>query len=191
MIEVFDTAAARRALARRRLPCPGCGAPLRLWGRARTRTVTGRDGQTRTARPDRARCTGCCATHVVLDAGMLPRHGYAVGVVGQALLAAAGGLGHRRVAAQLDMPAGTVRDWLRRARAQAGWLHQLGVSTTVELDPQLLPTAVQPSPLAQSLDALGAAALAMARHFGLDHIDPWARINVLTSGGLLTAPSTG
>ena len=32
MIEVFDTAAARIALARRKLGCPGCGQPLRPWG---------------------------------------------------------------------------------------------------------------------------------------------------------------
>jgi hypothetical protein len=32
MIEVFDTAAARIALTRRMLGCPGCGQPLRLWG---------------------------------------------------------------------------------------------------------------------------------------------------------------
>jgi hypothetical protein len=39
MIEVFDTAAARIALARRKLGCPGCGQPLRPWGHARERTV--------------------------------------------------------------------------------------------------------------------------------------------------------
>ena len=33
MLEVFDTAAARDALARRKLPCPACGAALRPWGR--------------------------------------------------------------------------------------------------------------------------------------------------------------
>ena len=39
MIEVFDTAAAGIALARRKLGCPGCGKPLRPWGHARERTV--------------------------------------------------------------------------------------------------------------------------------------------------------
>jgi hypothetical protein len=75
MIEVFDTAVARRALARRGLRCPDCAAPLRPWGRARTRTVRDRDGGQRTSRPDRARCTGCRATHVVLDAGQMAHRG--------------------------------------------------------------------------------------------------------------------
>lgn len=35
MIEVLDTAAAGRALARRKLPCPGCRQPLPPWGRGR------------------------------------------------------------------------------------------------------------------------------------------------------------
>ena len=32
--------------------------------------------------PDGARCTGCDATHVVLDAGLLPRRAYAAGLIG-------------------------------------------------------------------------------------------------------------
>jgi len=188
MIEVFDTAAARQALARRRLCCPGCAAPLRPWGRARTRTVHDRDGEQLTCRPDRARCTGCRATHVVLDAGLLAHRGYTVAVVGQALLAAAGGLGHRPVAARLAVPEGTVRGWLRRVRGSAGRLREIGVQTTVMLEPDLLPTRAYADPLALALDALGAAALAVSRRFAREDVDPWARINVLTRGRLL-APS--
>ena len=44
MIEDFDTAAARIALARRMLGCPGCDQPLRPWGHARERTVRDLDG---------------------------------------------------------------------------------------------------------------------------------------------------
>src|SRR6266508_1528992 len=69
MIEVFDTAAARHALARRKLRCPDCGRALRPWGRARERTIRELGGARVTVRPDRVRCTGCHATHVVLDAG--------------------------------------------------------------------------------------------------------------------------
>ena len=76
MIEVFDTTAARIALARRMLGCPGCGQPLRPWGHARERTVRDLDGALLTMCPDRALCTGCGATHVVLDAGLLPRRAY-------------------------------------------------------------------------------------------------------------------
>ena len=69
MIEVFDTVAARDALARRKLRCPDCGAALRPWGRVRERSVRELGGGLLTVRPDRARCTGCQVTHVVLDVG--------------------------------------------------------------------------------------------------------------------------
>ena len=73
MIEVSGTAAARSALARRKLPCPDCGQPLKPWGRARERTIRELGGGVLAVRPDRARCTGCEVTHVVLDASLLPR----------------------------------------------------------------------------------------------------------------------
>lgn len=191
MIEVLDTVAARQALARRRLHCPDCAAPLRPWGRARTRTVRGRAGDQLTSRPDRARCTGCRATHVVLDAGLLAHRGYSVGVVGHALLAAAAGLGHRPIAARLAVPEGTVRGWLRRARGSARRLHEIGVRTTVLLDPDVLPVVERTDPLTLALDALGAAALALGRRFAREDTDPWARINVLTRGRLLAPFPTG
>jgi hypothetical protein len=82
MIEVFDTEAARRALARRKLPCSDCGQALKPWGWARERTVRELGGALVTVIPDRARCTGCDVTHVVLDVGVLPRRAYAVGLIG-------------------------------------------------------------------------------------------------------------
>ena len=82
MIEVFDAAAARNALARRMLRCPDCGQALKPWGRARERTIRDLGGALLTVRPDRARCTGCDATHVVPGAGLLPRRAYAAGLIG-------------------------------------------------------------------------------------------------------------
>lgn len=73
MVEVFDTAAARCGLARRMLHCPDCGQALRPGRRGRERTIRELGGALLTVRPDRARCTGCGATHVVLDACLLPR----------------------------------------------------------------------------------------------------------------------
>ncbi len=120
MIEVFDTAAARIALARRKLGCPGCGKPLRPWGHARERTVRDLDGTLMIVRPDRALCPACEVTHVVLDAGLLPRRAYAAGLIGQALVASALGSGHRRIAGDLAVPAGTMRGWIRGARQSHG-----------------------------------------------------------------------
>jgi transposase-like protein len=191
MIEVFDTVAARRALARRALPCPDCGQALRPWGRARERAVRDRDGALVTTRPDRARCTGPGVTHVVLDAALLPRRASTARLIGQALVSAAAGHGHRRIARQLDVPGGTVRGWLRRARRSAGQLRAIGVRAVVTLDPEALPAQVRADPLACALDALGAAAMAMGSRFGLQDASPWARVTILTRGRLLSLPPDG
>jgi transposase-like protein len=188
MIEVFDTAAARRALARRKLPCPGCGQALRPWGRARERAIRELGGALRTVRPDRARCTGCGATHVVLDAGLLPRRACTADLIGQALVTAALGHGHRFIAHQLAVPHGTVRGWIRRARRSASQLRITGIRAVVALDPDALPAQVRPDELGSALDVLGAAARAMGERFGLQDTSPWARVTVLTRGRLL-APS--
>ncbi|MFC4506597.1 MULTISPECIES: hypothetical protein [Streptomyces] len=100
----------------------GAGPPdaaLKPWGQARPRTVRDLGGDLVTARPDRTRCTGCRRTHVVLDVGLLPRRAYTVRFLGRALVGAVRGHGHRKIAAALGAPEGTVRGWLRRARRTA------------------------------------------------------------------------
>ncbi|WP_246868499.1 DUF6431 domain-containing protein [Saccharopolyspora sp. ASAGF58] len=145
MIEVVDTEAARRALAAGRLRCPECAGTLRPWGRTRERTVVDHHG-TRTIRPDRARCQTCGRTHTVLPAELLAGRSYTLGVIGPALAAGVLGVGHRRIAARLRVPAGTVRSWLRRARDNAaalcrvtaqnpGSAHLLLAGNVVHLDP--------------------------------------------------------
>ena len=191
MIEVFDTAAARIALARRKLGCPGCGQPLRPWGHARERTVRDLDGTLVTVRPDRALCPGCDVTHVVLDAGLLPRRAYAAGLIGQALVAAALGSGHRRIARDLAVPAGTMRGWIRGARRSAAQLRITGIRTVVAYDQDALPTRVRPDELGCALEHLGAAAMVLGRRYGLQHTSLWARINVLTRGRLLAMAPAG
>jgi transposase-like protein len=185
VIEVFDAGAARRALFRRALPCPDCGAPLKPWGRVRERAVRGLGGTLEAFRPDRGRCTGCGATHVILQAGLLPGRAYAAGLIGQALVSAASGNGHRRIAGDLGVPGGTVRGWIRRARRSAEQLRVTGVKAVVALDPEALPVRVLADPLACALDTLGAAAVAMGRRLGLEATDFWERIVVLTRGRLL------
>ncbi|HEX5119302.1 MAG TPA: DUF6431 domain-containing protein [Pseudonocardiaceae bacterium] len=191
MIEVVDVAAARRALAGRALRCPGCGAVLAPWGHASARTVRDLDGGRVTARPDRARCTGCAATHVLLDAALLPRRGHTARVVGHALVRAARGESHREIADRLDAPQGTVRGWIRRARRSAHQLWTLGVAAVVALDQDAVPTRERSDPLAAALDALAAAASAVRRRFGPALDEPWSTITVLTRGRLLTLAPTG
>jgi hypothetical protein len=155
-------------------------------GKARERTVRDRGGILVTAGPDRGRCTGCDATHVILDAGLLPGRAYAAGLIGQALASAANGHGHGRIARESAVPDGTVRGWIRRARRSAIQLRAAGVRAVVALDPGALPALVLADPLASALDALGAAAVAMGRRFGLHDAALWARIAVLTRGRLLS-----
>ena len=190
MIEVIDAVAARRALAGRMLRCPDCAAVLAPWGYASARTVRDLDGATVTARPDRARCTGCAATHVLLDAA-LARRGYTVRVVGHALVRAAQGETHREIADRLHAPAGTVRGWIRRARRSVHELWTLGVRAVVALDQHTLPTVERSDPLAAALDALAAAAFAARRRFGPAFGEPWSAITVLTRGRLLASVPAG
>ena len=68
---------------------PGLRPGPQALGRARERTVRGLGGELVTVRPDRALCAGCKVTHVVLDAGLLPRRAWSAGLIGQALVAAA------------------------------------------------------------------------------------------------------
>ena len=191
MIEVFDTAAARIALARRMLGCPGCGQPLRPWGHARERTVRDLDGALVTVRPDRTLCTGCGATHVVLDAGLLPRRAYTAGLIGQALVAAALGHGHQHIAAGLAVPAGTVRGWIRSARWSAAQLRVTGIRTVLASGQDGLLAWTRTDALGAALEHLAAAALVLGRRYGLEHTSWWARINVLTGGRLLTMAPAG
>ena len=191
MIEVFDTAAARIALARRKLGCPGCGQPLRPWGHARERTVRDRGGALVTVRPDRAWCPGCDVTHVVPGAGLLPRRAYAAGLIGQALVAAALGSGHRRIASDLAVPAGTVRGWIRGARRSAAQLRITGIRAVLASGQDGLLAWTRTDELGGALEHLAAAALVLGRRHGLEHTSWWARINILTRGRLLTMAPAG
>jgi hypothetical protein len=191
MIEVFDMTAARIALARRMLGCPGCEQPLRPWGHARERTVRDTGGALLTVRPDRALCTGCGATHVVLDAGLLPRRAYTAGLIGLALAASARGHGHRPIAAGLAVPS---------ARYAAGSAVPAGPRCSCA-SPASAPSwhrammsccpGARTDELGAALEHLAAAALVLGRRRGLEHTSWWARINVLTRGRLLTMAPAG
>ena len=169
-------------LAAGRLRCPGCDGPLRRWGFARERQVRTLDGA-RSIRPRRARCEPCETTHVLLAAWAVPRRRDSAEVIGEALLCKAQGLGHRRIAAQLERPPATVRGWLRafarRAEIVASsakrWARAIDAS---ELDHDR-PAA---SPLADAVDALGIAARACRLHLRMA-ASPWELAVALT--GLL------
>jgi transposase-like protein len=185
MIEVVDGEASRRALHAGALACPGCGGALRPWGHARRRTVLGPAGARLSRRPDRGRCSGCRSTHVLLPAGLLDHRGYDAGVIGAALLRGAQGLGRRRIAEQLAVPASTVADWLRRFAAVAEPLRVMLIRHIVATDQELTPTVTHADDRADALAALGALAVAIGRRFGGVPPDPWRLLAVITGGRAL------
>lgn len=169
-------------LAAGRLCCPGCERPLARWGFARERTVRTLDG-VRSLRPRRAYCAVCERTHVLLPAWSVPRRRDGAEVIGTALLAKAHGVGHRRIAARLGRPPGTVRGWLRafarRAEAVGScarrWAHAIDGTALGDGSPA-------GSPLADAVEAIGT--LHSACRLGLrTRLQPWELAVALT--GLL------
>lgn len=182
-----DGAGVERRLAAGRLACPGCGERLRGWGHARWRVVRASGGIRWRLLPRRGRCAGCGRTHVLLPVGVLARRADAVLVIGSALMQAAAGLGHRKIAERLGRPASTVRGWLRRFTARAGPLRSAFTTVLCQLDPDPgLPAPAGPA-TADAVVAVLAAAAAAARRWGRPALalPPWELASAVTSGRLL------
>ncbi|MGH3415731.1 MAG: hypothetical protein ACRDSS_04635 [Actinocrinis sp.] len=128
---------------------------------------------------------------MLLPLTMLARRAYASDVIGAALLARAEGCGHRAIARALEIPAATVRGWLRlmAARLEAIRLHLLQVAARTGID-QPVPKALG-SPWRDLLAALGAATAAVTSRFGvlgvLGPVTAW-QVAAACSGGRLLAP---
>ena len=120
------------------LGCPGCDGVLGRWGFARRRRLRDLAGWVE-VRPRRGRCRGCRSTHVLLPGVALLRRVDLARVIGQALLAKAAGRGHRQVAAELGVPATTVRGWLRRLAERAELVRAHFTRLAGWLDPQAGP----------------------------------------------------
>jgi hypothetical protein len=175
-------------LAAGQVGCPGCPGPLRPWGWARPRVVRGLAG---VLRPRRARCGGCLITHVLLPVTVLARRADAVEVIGEAVVAHAGGQGHRRIGLALGVPDTTVRGWLRvltkRLEPARLLLWQVAARAGVDLS---VPSALG-SPWRDLLAALGAAMVAVTGRFGpvgvLGPVTAW-QVAAACSAGRLLAP---
>ena len=180
-----DPVAVEERLRSGGLACPGCAGVLAGWGRARARTVRGRDGGLRVA-PRRSRCTGCRATHVLLPVSLLLRRADTAAVVGAALEAKAAGGGHRRIAELLGRPAATVRGWLRRF---AGRVEPVRVVFTLRAR-ALAPDPVLPGPAgsgwADAVAAVAAAAAALRARFVFE-VPVW-HVACAVSAARLLAP---
>jgi hypothetical protein len=169
-------------LAAGRLRCPACEGPLARWGFARERQVRMREG-IRSVRPRRACCQHCETTHVLLPAWAVPRRRDSAEVIGAALLDNARGLGHRRIAARLGRPPGTVRGWLRTFARRAEQVSTTARRWTHAIDPsELDQRRPSGSPVADAVDALGRMARACRLRLRMS-ASPWELAVTLT--GLL------
>src|SRR5665811_525994 len=123
-----------RLLTGGELRCPGCAGELRPWGHARERGVRDDEAVVVTVRPRRWWGSQCQCTDVLLPASTLVRRADTVAVIGQALVAKAGGSGQRSIAALLGRPVSTVRGWLRRFGVRADSLRVLFTGLLHALD---------------------------------------------------------
>lgn len=160
-----DPLEVERLLVGGQLRCPGCAGELRPWGHARERGVRDESAVVR-LRPRRSACSRCRCTHVLLPTSTLVRRADTVVVIGRALLAKAGGWGHRRVAELVGRPVSTVRGWLRRFGGRAESLRVAFTALLHALDASAAAVAVTGSVFTDALEALGVAAAAAARLFG-------------------------
>jgi hypothetical protein len=124
---------------------------------------------------------------VLLPVTSLLRRADAVVVIGAALVAAAGGAGHRRIAERLGRSASTVRGWLRRFGARAGPLREAFTALAAALEP----APRTPDPAGSGLGDAVAAVLVTARAVGtrwpelLGNVSAWQVACAVTAGRLL------
>lgn len=168
--------------------CPNCDGVLCGWGHGRTRQVEGLGGP---VRPRRARCRACLVTHVLLPVTVLLRRSYAAQWIWSALTARACGAGHRRIAADLGIPAATVRGWLRRLGSRLepvrAWF--VGVAIAAGVDVAIPDTCG--CGWRNALGAVATAASAITSRFGAHGFGGTVTLDqvaVAVSGGRLLAP---
>jgi hypothetical protein len=128
-------------------------------------------------------------THVLLPVALLGRRADAAAVIWAGLVAAASGLGHRRVAQLLGRSTGTVRGWLRRFVARAEEIRRVFTVVGVRLDPDPVPPTAAGSVFGDAVAAVLFAAGAARRRWGssLAVSPPQLAVSV-TAGGLLAPP---
>ncbi len=178
---VEQYAAAGRAVQVPRPDCPDCGRPMGFWPGYQRYL---RAGQVYRVWVRRAKCSCCHTTHALLPSFCLLRRLDVVEVIGGALERALAGVGLRPVAAALDVPHATVRDWRRRFRVRARVLAAGLAALAVELGVVAIATRAAGAET-MALDAL-AAVWAQVR-CGLGSAAPgrWQLAALVSGGGWL------
>ena len=172
MLLCADAAAASADLAGGLLACPSCGTGrLARWGHGRERVIRQLGGATARLRPERARCRSCGRTHILLPSWYAPRRADALEVIGTGLAAALGGAGCVRIGADLGLPPGTVRGWLRSRAEEMRCFAMFQLGRIGGTDPAL--PGPDASPLHDALNAVAAAAHAAITGYGLGPAGLW------------------
>lgn len=187
LIVGIDAVAVETDLLEGRLVCPACGPGLRPWGHGIDREVRLIAGVER-RRLRRSICGRCRVTHVLVPEDMLLRRRDTVDVVGAALTAKAGGLGHRRIADVLGRPPSTVRGWLRQFTVMADAVREHFVRWAHALDPGHDRLSPGGTGLFDALEAIGMFGVVAVRRFGPRPV--WSLVSVVTGGGLLCNTSS-
>jgi hypothetical protein len=122
---------------------------------------------------------------VLLPVDALVRRADTVEVIGSALADRAAGLGHRKIAERLGRPVSTVRGWLRSmgSRAEAVRAAFTALVVTLVVDAPL--PSVAGDLFADAVEAIGAAAVAVARRFGVRIVSGWRMASAVSAGRLL------
>lgn len=186
LIVETNSSAVETALVRGELRCPSCGGALVPWAHARTRVVrlVGFD-ERRSLR--RSRCSSCKKTHVLMPNDTLVRRRDGIEIIGPALVEAAKGTGHRKIATRLGLPPETVRGWLRRARSRVEDIRVHFTAWSVALDGSKLLLATGLA-LRDAMNAIGhAGRAAVLRQIAAD---PWHFCSGVTFGLLLSNTSS-
>lgn len=121
---------------------------------------------------------------MLLPASVLLRRADAATVIGIALVAKAGGAGHRPIAVLLGMPSSTVRGWPRRIAMVAERVLAVLAAAAAQLGVEFVGPAPTVDPVAAVVEMLGALAAAMARRLG-GSCSLWRLASVATGGRLL------
>lgn len=181
-LDVSTYAAQGRDVTPPRPACPRCGGPTGPWS-GYLRHL--RDAELHRIFVPRVRCRRCGVTAALLPWFATPYRWDTVDVIGRALELSVAGHGVRRIAAALERPETTVREWCRRFGAVAGDLAAtlLAAAVRVGWSGFDLPVA----PRSRCLAAVEALASAWARRHG--PMSTWRLANLVTGGAWL-APNT-
>jgi len=181
-LDVSTYAALGRDVTPPRVACPRCGGPTGPWS-GYLRHL--RDAELHRIFVPRVRCKRCRRTAALLPWFVTPYRWDTVEVIGRALELAVSGQGVRRIAATLERPETTVREWCRRFRAVAGSLAAVLLSAAVRSGWSGFDLPVAPGP--RCLAAAAALRAAWARRHG--PVGVW-RLASLVTGGAWLAPNT-